>query len=269
MKKHVLGFVLVALCLAFTVELQKRTIRENGYDIKCYIALKKINNFDVDKTYYWYKSGGIHKSVANIGGEVLHNEYLKYYRSNQLAEQGTYNYGLKNGLWKSWYENGQLSTLEHWNNGYLDGKIANYDSSGSITLKGEYNNNLKVGTWINYKTKDTSYYKKDLKFEEKPKNLLQRVLYKKDSIEKAQIKLEKVIKRRNDSIGKVKAKLKKKNEKRKDSIKRVTAKHNRKLKKQNDSIQRANKKKNKSVEEKTNSNTKDDGFFKTLFKKKK
>lgn len=249
MKKGISILLISLFCFAFTTDVQKKMIRDNGFDIECYITLEKPSTFNTSKMYYWFKSGRIHESLSYAGGDVLHNSYAKYYRSDQIAEKGTFNYGLKIGIWQNWYENGQLNALESWKNGYKDGEFITYETNGDILTIGKYRNNLKVGKWINYSTKDTTYYKKDFKLEEKPKSLLQRVLRKRDSIEKIQIKRDKAL------------------EKRKDSIARVKIKRDRKIKKAKDSLARIHKKEKKSVSSKKTKKD-EDGFFKKLFKKK-
>ncbi|WP_308993705.1 hypothetical protein QLS71_008015 [Mariniflexile litorale] len=253
MKKEIFILFVVFLCFSFSSDVQKRIVRDGEFDIECYISTKKIIYLNNKKLYYWYKSGEIHFSQSNVGGSVLHNEYLKYYRSNQLAEKGVFNYGLKTDVWKSWHENGQLKEREIWNNGFLNGEYTSYNSDGDLVLKGRYRNNFKVGYWINYKTKDTSYYKKDFKFDEKPKNLVQRLLRKKDSTEKVQIKFDKINKKRVDSIQKEKLKRGRLIKKRNDSIRKAQEKINRLNQKTLDSIE-----KTKKV---------DKGFFNKLFKR--
>lgn len=252
----------VVMCLAFTTDLQKRTVREKGFDIECYISLKKLKSYDDDKIYYWFKSGGIHQSLSNIGGDVLHDSYLKYYRSNQIAERGIFNYGLKTGTWRDWNEAGQLVLQEQWSNGYKHGKSISYNTNGDLKLKGEYKNNIKVGRWINYNTKDTVYYKKDAVFNEKPQGLIKRLLRKKDSIEKVQIKQDRFIKKRNDSLNRMKIKFKRTLKKRNDSIKRIQNKLNKRIKKKQDSINKIKKQQKETTKNDTI------GFFKRLFKKK-
>ena len=262
MKKYIIMLLMVVMCLAFTTDLQKRTVREKGFDIECYISLKKLKSYDDDKIYYWFKSGGIHQSLSNIGGDVLHDSYLKYYRSNQIAEQGIFNYGLKTGVWRDWNEAGQLVLQEQWNNGYKHGKSISYNTNGDLKLKGDYKNNIKVGRWINYKTKDTVYYKKDAVFKEKPQGFIKRFLRKKDSTEKVQIKHDRLIIKRTDSLERVKIKFKRKLKKKNDSIKRGQNKLNKSIKKKQDSIKKINKRLNTSIKNDTI------GFFKRLFKKK-
>ena len=141
-------------------DLQKKIIRSNDFDIACYVSLKKITSFDDDKIYYWFKSGEIHHSVSSIGGFALHSSYIKHYKSNQLAEQGEFDYGLKNGIWKEWYENGQIKQTIEWRKGLKSGASISYDTIGSPIEKGIYRNNKKAGTSINLKMKDTIRYKK-------------------------------------------------------------------------------------------------------------
>ncbi len=212
-------------------DLQKKVIRTQDFDIECYVSLKKQSSFNANKMYYWFKSGEIHSSVASAGGFVLHSDYTKYYRSNQLAEKGSFNYGLKNGLWKDWYTNGQLKQIVGWKNGVKNGKFATYDSIGNATQKGAYNNNIKTGAWIDLKTNDTIVYKKGEVFnpETEKESFFKRLFKKKDSTK---------TKKANPKTQKKKASTKK-SSKKKSSSKKATAKQPKK-----------------------------EGFFKRLFKKK-
>lgn len=260
MKKIFSILLLTSVCFAFTIDVQKKVIRQKGFDIECFVALVQPVNFNDSKTYYWFKSGEIHESVASSGGFVLHKQYSKYYKSNQLIQQGEFNYGLKTGVWKTWYKNGNLKYKEHWKNGFKEGDFSTYDSLGQLMVQGAYKNNLKSGQWIDYIKKDTTYHAKSLVFDEKPKNLIQRTFRKKDSLEKVQLKLDRINKRKTDSINKQKIKRKRLIEKRNDSIKRANNKLKRLAKKQTDSIERATNKKQKKPKK---------GFLNTLFKKKK
>lgn len=235
MKRHWLVCLGVVVSFAFSANVQKKVIYHKTFHIECYVTLKKINAFHALKTYYWYKAGEIHRSLSSAGGQLLHGSYAKYYRSNQMEEQGTFNYGLKNGDWKTWYENGGLKQLEQWKDGFRDGAFVGFDSNGKVAVKGFYKNNLKTGYWINYKTKDTTYHKDNLVYDDKPKSkvgkIIEKIFKKRDSIEKAQAKHERLIKRQNDSV------------------KRAKAKQERQAKRRNDSLQRARKKQDKKIAE--------------------
>lgn len=162
-----------------------------------------------------------------------------------------FKYGLKDGLWKYWHKNGKLKLLEYWNNGFRDGTFITYDSKGDIIQKGHYRNNLKEGCWINNDTKDTLYYKKNVVLGDKPKNIFERIFVKRDSTEKAIIKLERNLKKRQDSLDKVKHKAMRRLEKSKDSILKI---NKGRTKSQQGSITRKGNNKG--------------GFFKQLFRKK-
>ncbi|GAA3591210.1 hypothetical protein Q4Q39_15855 [Flavivirga amylovorans] len=257
--KRVIGIIICSvLCFAFSTDVQRKVIRDNGFDIECYVAQEKPSNFNKGKIYYWFKSGQIHQSMSTSGGLVLHKKYSKYYKSNQLAEQGTFSFGLKIGDWKTWHENGILMTNVAWSNGYKNGHFKAYDSQGNLIEKGNYKQNLKDGYWIDFVKKDTTYHKNSFKFKERPKNLVERLLRKRDSLEKVQIKTDKRIKRKNDSINRVKLKLERINKKRNDSIKRVQTKLKKLEQKKQDSI-------NKSLGKPTQKKN----FLNTLFKTKK
>lgn len=162
--------------------LQKKIIRSGDYNIECYVSLKEKKVFNDHKVYYWFKSGEIHTSMASVGGKVLHSKYSKFYRSNQLAEQGAFDYGLKNGLWKNWREDGTLKEIVEWKRGLLDGEFTSFDSFGNPLEKGNYKRNLKTGTWVNLKTKDTITYDKGTlltKEKEGKKSFLKRLFKKK------------------------------------------------------------------------------------------
>ncbi len=154
-------FLIIISVLFFSVvsDVQKKIIRNKDFDIECYVSLKKVKSYDSDKMYYWFKSGEIHHSLSSSEGLVLHADYVKYYKSNQLAEKGTFNYGLKDDVWRSWYINGNVKTSVKWKEGQMHGHFISYDSLSNTLESGTYKNDIKTGQWINHSTKDTLHYK--------------------------------------------------------------------------------------------------------------
>ena len=69
--------------------------------------------------YYWYSGNAIHSSQGGYSGRLLNGRYNEYYLNNNLKEQGNFNKGLKDGLWKSWNESGALSQVSNWKNGAI------------------------------------------------------------------------------------------------------------------------------------------------------
>lgn len=119
--------------------------------------------------YYWFKGGAIHSAQSGISGELLNDKFSKLYLGNQLAEQGQFENGLKDGLWKTWYENGNLQSVENWKKGLRHGGCLLYDVNGTLLEKGNYKNNGKHRLWIDYQKKDTIVYRNGSVFIKKQK----------------------------------------------------------------------------------------------------
>ncbi|MFK7748478.1 MAG: toxin-antitoxin system YwqK family antitoxin [Kordia sp.] len=164
----------ITLFLVFFIVPQKRIINTHDFDYEFYISSEKIKKPKVEKTYFWYKSGEIHQSTADIGGAVLVNTYIKHYKSKQLAEKGIFDKGLKDGVWKNWYKNGNLSKIEKWRKGFRHGDFITYTKNGKKKVEGKYRNHKKHGIWINYVSHDTLVYKKGIIVPKKQKDTIKR-----------------------------------------------------------------------------------------------
>lgn len=164
----------ITLFLAFLIVPQKRIINTHDFDYEFYISSEKIKKPKIEKTYFWYKTGEIHQSTADIGGSVLVDTYVKYYKSKQLAEKGIFDNGLKDGIWKNWHKNGKLSKIEKWKNGFRHGDFITYTENGEKILEGKYKNHKKHGAWIDYVSKDTLVYKKGVVIPKKQKDTIKR-----------------------------------------------------------------------------------------------
>lgn len=157
MRNFLLLLALLFLCSFSDLSLIKR-ISDAQFRYEFYTVPKKVTP-KKDRVYYWFKGGAVHNTEYGFSGELLHDSFLKYYHSNQLAESGRFKNGLKEGDWKTWYENGVLQSDTEWDNGQKDGEYLSYDKTGFLTEKGYYSNGLKTGKWINYISKDTLKYR--------------------------------------------------------------------------------------------------------------
>lgn len=183
--KHILFLLSILMIFSFTTDpVKKKIIRTKKFDIYFYISLKEKKTSN-DKKYFWFKSGEIHESYGDAGGRLLHLKYVKYFADKQLAEKGTFNYGLKEGLWKIWHNNGVIKETIKYRNGERSGPYNLYSNSGKLLTSGKYKDNQKNGVWVNYPVSDTIWYKNGKAFLENPKIIQKRL----DSINK-----------RNDSI---------------------------------------------------------------------
>jgi len=113
------------------------------------------------------KSNEIHQSQGDYSGDALHGNYTKHFITNELAEKGQFDYGVKINEWKRWFKNGQLKAVENYYNGKLSGAYLLYSDTGELLSSGRYNNNKKTGQWVDYVTNDTTYYRKGLVFNKK------------------------------------------------------------------------------------------------------
>jgi antitoxin component YwqK of YwqJK toxin-antitoxin module len=126
-----LTFSLVSFSDPYTI----KRISDANFRYEFYVTEKTVTP-QKKKIYYWFKGGAIHNSESGMAGNLLDGEFLKMYHSNQLAEQGKFENGLKVGLWKTWHSNGVIETTQYWKDGYRSGDFYHYDSTGEMLEKG-------------------------------------------------------------------------------------------------------------------------------------
>lgn len=158
MYKYLLIFCAL-LFFSFGEIKSKKRISDAHYRYEFYTTDKKVNT-KPERYYYWFKGGAIHNSEYGIGGELLDDSFVKYYHSNQLAEAGRYDRGLKEGFWQTWFSSGIMESRIYWHEGQRDGTYEMYSETGKLIEKGKYRDNKKHGYWINYQRKDTLKYKR-------------------------------------------------------------------------------------------------------------
>ena len=69
--------------------------------------------------YFWYSANLIHVTQGGFSGKLLNGSYSEFYLNKNLAEQGAFKKGLKNGIWKSWNEDGTLNQVTRWKDGII------------------------------------------------------------------------------------------------------------------------------------------------------
>ncbi|WNM19467.1 toxin-antitoxin system YwqK family antitoxin [Flavobacterium capsici] len=146
----------------------RKKIVDKDFKYEFYVT-KKIPEIRANRTYYWFKGGAIHTSEYGISGEVLNDDFEKFYLNNQIAEKGKFNKGLKVGVWKNWHPNGKLSTYQYYDEGIKNGAFYKYNENGILVEKGKYRRDKKQGEWINLISKDTVVFKKGEVFVSKEK----------------------------------------------------------------------------------------------------
>lgn len=67
--------------------------------------------------YFWYDANTIHSTQGGFAGKLLNGSYEEFFPNKNLATQGNFKRGLKDGRWKQWDENGQLIAITIWEKG--------------------------------------------------------------------------------------------------------------------------------------------------------
>ncbi len=151
-------FVLAPL-FSLNNDLQRKIISDSEFSYTFYVTTKNKTKKIGPRFYYWFKSGEIHSSQGGSSGDLLHGDFTKSYKNNNLAEQGRFKNGLKDKLWKRWHSNGQLYEITRWNNGIRTGKYVQFSEGGEMTIQGAFKNSKKHGVWVSGVSKDTVFYK--------------------------------------------------------------------------------------------------------------
>lgn len=168
MKKIITVLLISILLVSFTDPYTIKRVSDKEYRYEFYTTDKGSTTINT-KTYYWFKGGLIHSSQGGVAGQLLNDDFKKFYHNNQLAEQGKFKKGLKVGLWKTWFQNGRLETTQKFSNGLSSGEFQKFNESGAIIEKGKFKKGKKHGQWINYISKDTIQFKNGAIFIPKPK----------------------------------------------------------------------------------------------------
>jgi antitoxin component YwqK of YwqJK toxin-antitoxin module len=134
----------------------KKTINQTINNDKYYTkaSILNVNNPKIKNNetlqYYWYYNNGIHTSHGDVGGKVLHGDYIVYYNNGNLKEKGKFNKGLKHGKWIDWYDNGRISEITYWKRGLQNCVNKKFNAQGFIIVKAHYRNGLLQGKCMKY-----------------------------------------------------------------------------------------------------------------------
>jgi antitoxin component YwqK of YwqJK toxin-antitoxin module len=131
----------------------KRYINTNDSIVEFNVlSFEKQVKTKAECNYNWYQSDRIQQTENGYSGKLLHGLYqVFYYPSMKLKSQGNLKNGLRNGIWKSWYQNSNLKTKNSWKKGKLNGQCFFYNEKGEIAEILNYKNGILHG--------DCEYYK--------------------------------------------------------------------------------------------------------------
>lgn len=131
------AFIIAQITLAQELKELRHT-RDDFYKCDFYVSFSdKEVKYEDTLHYHWFKSQQIHITQGNSSGRVLNGAYTKFYHSGQMAEQGEFKKGLKDGLWKTWFESGNLRTIYNYKEGITSGDYLLFNESGDLRESGK------------------------------------------------------------------------------------------------------------------------------------
>jgi len=100
--------------------LTKLRLTDSGRTIEVEVnPIKREPTVKADLFYYWYSANQVHFTQGGYSGQLLNGVYTEYYQNKNLKEQGMFNRGLKDGVWKSWNKDGTIKQVVNWDEGVV------------------------------------------------------------------------------------------------------------------------------------------------------
>ena len=96
--------------------------------------------------------------IVNKGVDKVRQE--EYFSNGTLKKEGYYQFGNKQGKWKSYFSSGNLKKEENFNNDKLDGEMITWHQNGKKKEKGNFRNGKREGIFFSWKENGSLYSKK-------------------------------------------------------------------------------------------------------------
>ncbi len=88
--------------------------------------------------------------LLDDGGENAEAELWRRDFREGLREEGTYQQGVRHGLWKAWRHDGTLRSTGQYVNGLRDGVWESYSGTGALLSELTYEAGSRSGDWVAY-----------------------------------------------------------------------------------------------------------------------
>ena len=122
------------------------------------------------KYYFWYNANDIKRTRGGYDGKLLHGSYTEFFPDKNLRQKGLFRYGLKKGVWKTWYHSGEIQSVVRWRKGRMQGWFKYYDETGKLVKQGKHKDDLehgKIDTFLSGGRRERNVYVHGLKKERK------------------------------------------------------------------------------------------------------
>ena len=96
--------------------------------------------------------------IVNKGVDKVRQE--EYFGNGTLKKEGYYQFGNKQGKWKSYFSSGNLKKEENFNNDKIDGEMITWHQNGKKKEKGNFRNGKREGLFFSWKENGSLYSKK-------------------------------------------------------------------------------------------------------------
>ena len=96
--------------------------------------------------------------IINKGVDKVRIE--EFFSNGILKKEGYYQFGNKQGAWKSYYSSGTLKKKENFNKDKLDGEMIKWHQNGKKKEKGVFRNGRREGIFFSWKEDGVLYSKR-------------------------------------------------------------------------------------------------------------
>ena len=95
--------------------------------------------------------------IVNKGVDKIRQE--EYFGNGTLKKEGHYQFGSRQGKWKSYYSSGNLKKEQNFNNDKLDGEMITWHQNGKKKEKGIFHNGKREGIFFSWNEDGSLYLK--------------------------------------------------------------------------------------------------------------
>ena len=130
--------------LKFNIDYDKEEVKSSFYDLNENLVYSKTYPYkQINMEQEKDTSKNDSKQVENQNNkEQKYEEFDDY---GNLYKEGQFKNGLKEGIWKTYYDDSY--DIENYHNGKLNGEFKKFSKDNHLLVKGEYKEHKKEGVW--------------------------------------------------------------------------------------------------------------------------
>lgn len=145
--------------LKFDIDYDKQEVKSSLLDLNDNLVYTRTYPY---KQINMEQEKDTSKQVENQNNK-LEQKYEEFDDYGNLYKEGQFKNGLKEGIWKTYYDNSY--DIENYHNGKLNGEFKKFSKDNHLLVKGEYKEHKKEGVWIDYESSEFLLFKNDILLE--------------------------------------------------------------------------------------------------------